>query len=106
MTATDWSSGRKLPSGVVLGRVSQGTGPVEQITLDNLSGMILGRKGRLYQFGFSWPGGVPGNSQLMGHHSVSIGVTFPPNFTAYSDHASQAGGTANATGSTVFNVDQ
>jgi hypothetical protein len=31
-------------------------------------------------------------------------VTFPPDFTKYKQHASQAGGTANTTGSTVFTV--
>lgn len=91
-----------LPSGTVIGRLSAQTGPAEQLTLAQLAAALP--NSAPYRLAFSWPGGVPGNSQLIGDHQVTIGVTFPPDFGAYAQHKSQAGGTANATSSTVFTV--
>src|SRR5260370_29698181 len=54
--------------------------------------------------GFSWPGGVPANSQGIGDHCFSIGCTFPPNFTAYADHKSQGVASAASTGTATFLV--
>lgn len=94
-----------IASGSVLGRLSSGIGPTEVLSIINdLAPQIFNCRGAPYRIAFSWPGGIPGNSQLIGDHCFSIGCTFPPNFTTYMGHASQAGGTANATGSTVFTV--
>lgn len=60
-----------------------------------------------YKIGFSAPQTIPyGASQAIGHHAFACGVTIPANFGSYLGNVSQAGGTANATGSTVFNVDR
>lgn len=91
-----------LPSGTVIGRLTAQDGPAEQLTLAQLAASLP--SSAPYRIAFSWPGGVPGNSQLIGDHQVTIGVTFPPNFGVYAQHKSQAGGTANATGSTVFTI--
>jgi len=49
--------------------------------------------------------GVLTNSQNLLFHKFSKGATFPANFTATpAGHASEAGGSTNATGSTVINV--
>jgi hypothetical protein len=45
-------------------------------------------------------------SQVIGHHRFSRGVTIPANFGAYLGDASQAGGSAVATASTVFSVEK
>ena len=50
--------------------------------------------------------GVLTNSQDLLLHRFAVGVTFPANFSSYLGLSSQAGGTANATGSTVINVDK
>lgn len=50
--------------------------------------------------------GVLTASQNLLLHRVAKGVTFPANFGAYLGLTSQAGGTANATASTVVNVDK
>jgi hypothetical protein len=52
-----------------------------------------------YVFGFSAPSGVLTASQVLGHHSVQRAITFPANFAG-----SRAGGTANATASTVITI--
>jgi hypothetical protein len=49
--------------------------------------------------------GVLTASQNLLHHRFTRAVTFPANFGAYLGNNSEAGGTANATGSTVINVD-
>lgn len=52
---------------------------------------------------------VPGtmaNSQVLLMHRFSKAVTLPANFGAYLGRTSQAGGSANATASTVINVDK
>jgi len=59
-----------------------------------------------YNLGFSYTGGVLGSSQLLGMHRASIAVTIPANFGSYAGHVSQAGGTANATASTVISVER
>jgi hypothetical protein len=48
--------------------------------------------------------GILASSQNLLHHRFTKAVTFPANFGAYLGSASQAGGTANATGSTVIDV--
>jgi hypothetical protein len=94
-----------LPPGNVIGRLSSPPGPPEMISLDDLGTELARRRGRIYQIGFSFPSGAAlGNSQVVGHHKFSIGVTFPPDFTSYAGHASQASGTVNATASTAFKV--
>lgn len=45
-------------------------------------------------------------SQVIGHHKVGIASTIAANFGDVAGHACGAGGTANATGSTVFSVEQ
>jgi hypothetical protein len=52
-----------------------------------------------YNVGFSFVGGVLSASQLLGLHKLPRAVSFPANFTG-----STAGGTANATGSTVISL--
>ena len=59
-----------------------------------------------YAIGFSYTGGVLGASQLLGLHRVAKNITIPANFGPYFGQNSQAGGTANATGSTVISVDR
>jgi hypothetical protein len=59
-----------------------------------------------YIIGVSFVGGVLAASQLLGFHRFAAGVTIPANFGAYGNYASKAGGTANATASTVVNVDK
>ena len=59
-----------------------------------------------YNIGFSYTGGVLGNSQLLGLHKVSKAITIPAGFGAVLGHTSQAGATANATASTVISVDR
>lgn len=60
-----------------------------------------------YVFAFSAPQTTAFSaSQVIGHHRFAVGVTFPANFGAYLGRASQAGGTANATGSTVISVEK
>lgn len=59
-----------------------------------------------YRVAFSFTSGVLANSQLLGFHRFDKAATFNSNFGTYLGHASQAGGTANATGSTVINVDK
>lgn len=50
--------------------------------------------------------GVLTASQDLLLHRFAVGITFPANFGSYLGLSSQAGGTANATGSTVINVDK
>ena len=57
-----------------------------------------------YPIGFSFTGGVLGNSQLLGMHVFSKAVTIPANFGSYSGYATEASGTANATSSTAILV--
>jgi hypothetical protein len=45
-------------------------------------------------------------SQVVGHHAFTVGVTIPANFGSYNGRTSKAGGTANATGSTVVSVEK
>jgi len=59
-----------------------------------------------YNIGFSFTGGVLAASQLLGLHRLSKAIIIPANFGTYAGHASQAGATANATGSTVISVDR
>jgi len=59
-----------------------------------------------YVMGFSFVGGVLGATQLLGLHKVSKAITIPANFGGYAGHVSEAGATANATGSTVLSVDR
>lgn len=59
-----------------------------------------------YNLGFSYTGGVLGSSQLLGLHRASVAITIPANFGSYAGHFSQAGGTANATGTTIISVDR
>lgn len=57
-----------------------------------------------YNIGFSFVGGVLTASQLIGLHRATKAIRIPANFGAFAGHASQAGATANATGSTVISV--
>lgn len=59
-----------------------------------------------YSIGFSYVGGVLGASQLLGLHRCTKAIVIPANFGSYLGQASQAGGTANATASTVISVDR
>lgn len=60
-----------------------------------------------YAMGFSAPQvTVYTNSQVLGAHRMPCGVTIPANFGTYLGRTSKAGGSVNATGSSVFNVDQ
>jgi hypothetical protein len=59
-----------------------------------------------YNLGFSFTAGVLGTSQLLGLHKFSKAITFGANFAAYLGHAAEAGGTTNATASTVISVDR
>lgn len=59
-----------------------------------------------YNIGFASTSGVLTASQLLGFHKFSKAVTIPANFGSYLGHTSEAGGTANATASTVINVDK
>jgi hypothetical protein len=59
-----------------------------------------------YNVGFSFIGGLLSANQLLGLHKFSKAITFGANFGPYLGHASEAGGTANATASTVINVDR
>lgn len=59
-----------------------------------------------YLIGFSFTGGLLANNQLLGLHQVAKAITIPANFGAYLGLASQASGTANATGSPVINVNK
>lgn len=54
-----------------------------------------------YSIGFSFVGGVLGNTQLLGMHKFPRAVSLPANLAG-----SVAGATANATGSTVISVDR
>jgi hypothetical protein len=45
-------------------------------------------------------------SQKILYHRLTKAMTFPANFGAYLGHTSEAGGSTNATGSTVFNIDK
>lgn len=45
-------------------------------------------------------------SQVIGHHRMAANITITANFGNFGGLASQAGGTANATGSTVFSVEK
>jgi hypothetical protein len=57
-----------------------------------------------YAVGFSFVGGVLPASQVLGLHMFSKAITFGANFANYLGHASEAGGTATATGSTVITI--
>jgi hypothetical protein len=58
-----------------------------------------------YVLAFSAPQTTPYSaSQVVGHHCFATAVTIPANFGAYLELTSEAGGTANATGSTVVSV--
>ena len=59
-----------------------------------------------YSVAFSFVGGVLAASQLLGIHCFSKAVTFAANFGAYGGHSPEAGGTANATASTVIAVEK
>lgn len=60
-----------------------------------------------YIVGFSAPQtSAYSASQVLGQHRFAKAVTIPANFGAHLGLASQAGGTANATGSPAFNVDK
>lgn len=97
---------QQIPSGYVIGRESSGDGSAELIPIQDIMSGTLAQKGRMYQLGFSWPGGVPGNSQRIGDHCFSIGVTFPPSFTAYQGHVSQGVASAASTGTATFAVNK
>lgn len=60
-----------------------------------------------YSFGFSAPQTTSYTTdQVIGHHKASRAFTIPANFGAHLGDTSQAGGTANATGSTVITVER
>jgi hypothetical protein len=59
-----------------------------------------------YRIGFSFVGGVLAASQLLGMHPLTSAISIPANFGAVDGHASQAGGSANATASTVISVEK
>lgn len=59
-----------------------------------------------YIVGASALTGTLTSSQVLLYHKFSKGVTFPADFGAYLGHTSEAGGDANATGSTVITVDR
>lgn len=68
---------------------------------------VLTIKSVPYGIAFSSPQTVPyTTSQVIGHHKVGVACTIPANFAAVVGQESGAGGTANATGSTVFSVEQ
>jgi hypothetical protein len=90
--------------GYLLGRLDDSPGNAEQISFSDISRLLRGAK--KYAISFSYVGGVLANSQLLGLHAFSRAITFPADFAAYGDNASQAGGTANATGSTAIVVQQ
>lgn len=76
-----------------------------------LAAGYLGNRGYVppnpkYPLGISAPSGPYTNSQAIFHHKFATDITLPANFGAYLGQSSKAGGTANATGSTVFNVDK
>lgn len=58
-----------------------------------------------YNIGIFVPGVMTASQNLV-YHRFSKAVTLPANFGAYLGHASEAGGSANATGSTVINIDK
>lgn len=91
-------------SGFVVGNLNSQGGPAQFVSMDQLAAAVLNQKGRMYQIGFSWPGGVPKNSQRIGDHCFSIGVSFPPNFSIYNGHKSQGVASAASTGTATFNV--
>jgi hypothetical protein len=57
-----------------------------------------------YSIGFSYVGGVLGASQLLGMHPIARAIVIPANFGTVLGYASKAGGSANATASTVVTV--
>lgn len=59
-----------------------------------------------YIVAFSFVGGILPASQLLGIHNFTKAVTFNANWGGYLGHLSEAGGTANATASTVLNIDR
>lgn len=58
----------------------------------------------VYQIGFSFIGGSMANSEILGLHRFSAGVTFPANFGVYSLHNSTGGGTTAPAGTVVITV--
>jgi hypothetical protein len=77
----------------------------DQLVYDSASGTWKNQRPR-YIIGASALSGVLTVSQVLLLHKFTKAITFPANFGAYLGHASEAGGTAAATGSTVINVDK
>lgn len=103
----------------LLANISGGSAAPSANTLTAvIDAMIGGNNGdMLYRTGGVWTNqrpkyviassmdGVLTASQNLLHHRFTRAVTFPANFGAYLGNNSEAGGTTNATGSTVINVD-
>lgn len=87
-----------------------GTTPDFSFSLDD-DGLAIG--GNLvntfnhYTIGFSAPQTTAYDaSQVIGHHPMTCNGVIPADFGAYGGRTSKAGGTANATGSTVISIDR
>jgi hypothetical protein len=97
-TSSQWTAATNLPAGIGL---PVGT---DYDQLVYFSGAWTNQRARYIASCF-----VPGvmtASQYLLLHRVSKNITFPANFAAYLGHVSEARGTANATASTVINVQQ
>src|SRR5271166_1465945 len=97
---TPYSLTTGVPSGVLVGRASAGTGAAEFVTLPG-SGSVC-----KYIISFSFIGGLMAASQILGYHAVAAPITIPANFGTVLGAKSQAGGDANTTASTVVTVKQ
>lgn len=105
MILTNAQLGGTLPTvpagkGYLIGNLNPAGGPAGFVPLQD----VAPANTKLYQVSFSFVGGVLANSQKLGYHRFSLGVTFPPDFGNNLAYASQAGGDANATSSTVVTV--
>lgn len=74
------------------------------LVYDSASGQWKNQRAK-YNIGIFVPGVMTASQKLV-YHRFSKAVTIPANFGAYLGHASEAGGSANATASTVINIDK
>ena len=80
-----------------------GTSTYDSMVYD---GLAWGAERPRYGVAFSFVGGVLPANQLLGIHCFTKSVTFASNFAMYLGHMPEAGGTANATASTVITVER
>jgi hypothetical protein len=98
--SAQWVAASTVPAGGILGTI---TNPqANDLLIYNGTTWVNARP--KYNVSFSLVGGVLTAGQLLGIHCFTKGISFAANWAGYLGHVPEAGGTANATASTVITI--